>query len=304
MDIAKIIIPAAGIGTRFLPFTKAVPKEMVPLLNKPAIHYIIQEGIASGIEQFLIVTSRNKQAIANYLDSSPELELFLKEKDKLECIAGIEKLLRAAQFIYVRQSEALGLGHAVWTARNLIAKEYVGICLPDDIIINKQPALAQLIRIARQEKASVIAVQEVPSEMVSSYGIIAIKKQITPSLFQVSDLIEKPSPKDAPSNLAIIGRYILSHKIFQALDEVSTYTAGELQLTDGISQMMKNNEKVFAYKVQGIRYDIGTPVGWVKAIISLASQHPDYAPHIKEFIADFNSINSFLYNQEKNISHL
>lgn len=303
MDITKVIIPAAGIGTRFLPFTKAIPKEMLPLLNKPAIHYIVQEGVASGIEQFLLITSRNKQSIANYLDASPELELFLKEKDKLDSIAGIEKLLRAAQFVYIRQTEALGLGHAVWTARNLVSKEYVGICLPDDIIINKQPALAQLIRIARQEKASVIAVQEVPSEMVTSYGVIAVKKQITPSLFQVADLVEKPAAKDAPSNLAIIGRYVLSHKIFQALDEIGTHANGELQLTDGISQMMKNNEKVFACKIQGTRYDIGTPVGWVKAIISLASQHPDYAPHIKEFIADFNSINSFLYNQEKNISH-
>ncbi|MCA9769857.1 UTP--glucose-1-phosphate uridylyltransferase [Candidatus Dependentiae bacterium] len=303
MDITKLIIPAAGFGTRFLPLTKSVPKEMIPLLSQPAIHYIVEEGIASGIEHFLIVTSRNKQALVNYLDASPELEYFLEEKNKLDCIASIEKILRAAHFTYIRQSEAFGLGHAIWTARHTIGKEYIGICLPDDIIIGKQPALSQLIRIARQEKASVIAVQEVPPHVVSSYGVIAIKKQITPNLFQVSDLIEKPSTKDAPSNLAIIGRYILSHKIFHALNEISDYATDELQLTDGISQMMKNNEKVFAYKVQGTRYDIGTPIGWIKATISLAAQHPEYGPQIKEFLSDFDTLDSFLYNKEKNISH-
>ena len=264
MDISKAIIPAAGLGTRFLPYTKAVPKEMLPIINKPAIEYIVQEGISSDIHNFCMVTGRSKQAIANYFDSSPELEHFLREHGKEKLMAGLNRLIRQAQFTYVRQSEPLGLGHAIWLARHTIGKEYFGIFLPDDIVVSKQPALAQLIRIARQEKASVVAVQEVPQECVSSYGIISVKKQITPNLFQVSQLVEKPDAKDAPSNLAVIGRYVLSHKIFQALDDISSYASEEIQLTDGISQMMKHNEKVFAYKVQGTRYDIGTPIGWLK----------------------------------------
>jgi UTP--glucose-1-phosphate uridylyltransferase len=218
-------------------------------------------------------------------------------------MAGTEKILRQASFTYVRQSEPLGLGHAIWMARHSIGKEYFSIFLPDDIIISKTPAIEQLIKIARQEKGSVIAVQEVPNECLSSYGIVAVKKQITPNLFQVSHLVEKPAQKDAPSNLAIIGRYVLSHKIFSSIEEISGYAVGELQLTDAISHMMKHNEKVFAYKVQGTRYDIGTPLGWVKAIVGMSMQDPAYAPHVKKFLADFDSVNSFVYNQSKNISH-
>ncbi|MCX5921793.1 MAG: UTP--glucose-1-phosphate uridylyltransferase [Candidatus Dependentiae bacterium] len=303
MDITKAIIPAAGLGTRFMPFTKSVPKEMIPLLNKPAIHYIIEEGIQSSITNFTIVTSKEKQALANYFDPNIELEMLLKERNKSSLTTELDRLIRAAQFSYIRQPEPMGLGHAVWMARHTIGKEYFGIFLPDDIIVSKQPGLEQLIRIARQEKASVIAVQEVPMDCISSYGVVAIKKQITPNLFQVSHLVEKPSQKDAPSNLAIIGRYVLSHKIFESLNDISTYAMGELQLTDGISHMMKNNEKVFAYKIQGTRYDIGTPIGWIKAVISMSLQHPEYAPAINKFLNERSTMDSFLYNQHKNISH-
>lgn len=303
MDITKAIIPAAGMGTRFLPYTAAIPKEMLALLNKPAIQYIIEEGLSSNIKNFLMITSRHKQAIADHFDVGPELTQFLKEKNKLELIHSIEKIAKSAEFTYIRQTEALGLGHAVWMARHAIGKEYFGVMLPDDIIVNKAPGLAQLMQIALQEKASVIAIQEVPNECVSSYGVIAVKKQISGSLFQVSSLVEKPQQKDAPSNLAVIGRYVLSHKIFPALDEVGRYSTGELQLTDGISQMIKNNEKVFAYKVQGTRYDIGTPVGWIKAIIGLALQDPSYAPHIRDFISELHSTDVRLLNKNKNIFH-
>lgn len=303
MDVTKAIIPAAGLGTRFLPFTKSVPKEMLPLLNIPAIQYIIQEGLASNIKQFFMITGKGKQAIADHFDASPLLESILEERNKLALIADIDKIIKAAHFTYIRQSEPLGLGHAVWMARHSIGKEYFGIFLPDDIITGKMAALAQLIRIARQEKASVIAVQEVPNELVSSYGIVAIRKQITPNLFQVSQLVEKPSHKDAPSNLAVIGRYVLSHKIFNALDDMSAYATDELQLTDGISLMMKNNEKVFAYKVQGTRYDIGTPIGWLKAVISLSLQHPEYGPVIKEYLKGLDTVDSLIFNQTKNIDH-
>ncbi len=303
MDIVKAIIPAAGLGTRFLPFTKSVPKEMLPLLNKPAIQVIIEEALHSEIAQFLIIANKEKQAISNHLDSSAELKAFLKETNKESLLASIEKIVRTAHFTYIRQPEALGLGHAIWMARHSIGKEYFSVMLPDDIIVGPTPGLAQLIKIARQEKASVVAVQEVPEECISAYGVVAIKKQITPNLFQVSHLVEKPQQKDAPSNLAIIGRYVLSYKLFKALEDITTYNIGELQLTDGITQMMKNNEKVFAYKIQGTRYDVGNPIGWVKCIIGLALQNPHYAPHIKSFLADLNTSESFVYNQNRNIDH-
>lgn len=289
MDIIKTVIPAAGFGTRFLPWTKAIPKEMLPLLNKPALQYVVEEGLQSDIKQFVIITTRHKDVIADHFDMAPELELFLKEHNKLELISGLEKIIKHAEFSYIRQPEALGLGHAVWMARNMIAKEYFGVILPDDLIFGKVPALSQLIRIARQEKASVLAVQEVPSETVSNYGVIAIKKQITPSLFQVQDLVEKPNPKNAPSNLAIVGRYVLSHKIFSSLENIEPSAGGELQLTDGISHMVKNNEKVFAYKLQGTRHDVGNPLGWLKATLDLALHDPQYASAVRSYLQELST---------------
>ncbi len=302
-DITKVIIPAAGQGTRFLPFTKAIPKEMLPLLEKPALQRIIEEGIQSEIRNYIIVTARGKNSIEDHFDSDPTLENFLKEHEKESLVNCIDRIIKLADFTYVRQQEALGLGHAIWLARHCIQKEYFGVMLPDDIIVSKQPALDQLIRVARQEKASVIAVQEVPVECVSSYGMISVKKQLTPHLFQVGSVVEKPSQKNTPSNLAIIGRYVLSNKIFSSLQHMQNYAVGELQLTDGISHMIQNNEKVFAYKVQGVRYDIGTPIGWIKAVISLALQHPQYQTSIKRYISELGTIDSALYNQSKNIEH-
>lgn len=296
MDIIKTVIPAAGLGTRFLPFTKAVPKEMLPLLNKPAIQYHVEEALNSDIKNILMIVSKNKQAIANHFDNDLELEVTLKERGNLDLLTSLKKISNESFFSYIRQSEPLGLGHAIWLARHSITKEYFGVQLPDEIIVSKTPALAQLIKIARQEKATVVGVQEVPIEMSSSYGMVAIKKQITPNLFQVSHLVEKPDQKDAPSNLALIGRYVLSHKIFPALESIETDSKGELQLTDAISQMMFNNEKVFAYKIQGIRYDIGNPIGWLKALIGCALQDPHYQPHISKFLADKELMDSFIYN--------
>lgn len=303
MEIIKAIIPAAGLGTRFLPYTKAIAKEMLPLLNKPAIQHTIEEALLSEISNFLVVVGQGKHAIADHFDTSAGLEILLKERDKLGLLASTDRINRLAQFTYIRQSEPLGLGHAIWMARHSINKEYFAISLPDDIIMGKQPALSQLIRIARQEKASVIAVQEVPTECVSSYGIVAIKKQITPNLFQLSNVVEKPHPKDAPSSLAIVGRYVLSHKIFNSLEQISTYASSELQLTDAIAHMMQNNERVFAYKIQGTRYDIGTPVGWIKAVIGSSLQDPETAPHIRKFLSEIYTTDSFLYNPAKTIEH-
>ncbi|MBN1549784.1 UTP--glucose-1-phosphate uridylyltransferase [Candidatus Babeliales bacterium] len=303
MEITKAIIPAAGLGTRFLPYTKAIPKEMLPLLDRPALQWIVEEGVASDIKNFLIITSKGKESLADHFDGSHELELILKERGKESFLSSLSSINRNAQFSYIRQQDPLGLGHAVSLARHAIGKEYFGVFLPDDIIIGRQPGLAQLIRIARQEKGSVIAVQEVPADCVSSYGIVAVKKQITPHLYQASHLVEKPAKKDAPSNLAIIGRYVLSHKVFNSLDEITPYAVGEIQLTDAISHMMKNNEKVFAYKVQGTRYDIGNPLGWLKATIGISLQDEFYGPHIKKYLKDLDTINSFIYDPTKHIEH-
>ena len=282
MVISKAIIPAAGLGTRFLPATKAVAKEMLPILDKPAIQYIIEEAVASGITHFTMIFNKDKTAIINHFESSPELDVLLKERGKDKLLQGINKIIRNAEFTYVSQSEPLGLGHAVLLARNTVGKEYFGVLLPDDVIVGSQPGLAQLIAIAKQENASVIAVQEVPIEQTALYGIITIKKQISPVLYQINGLVEKPKASQAPSNLAIVGRYVLSHKIFASLDAIMPYTEGELQLTDGIAHMVKNGEKVFAYKIQGHRYDTGNPLGLLKANIGIGLQHPEYGPQLQK----------------------
>ena len=281
MDIIKTIIPAAGRGTRFLPYTLTIPKEMLPLINKPAIHYLIEEALTSAIEQIILITTKGKETIANYFDT-----LGYRDEDHphYDLFAAMQRLLRDGTLSYIHQPEPLGLGHAIWQARHSIGKEYFSICLPDDIIISQQPTLAQLIRIARQEKTSVIAVQEVPAESVSSYGIVAIKKQFTPNLFQVSHLVEKPEQHEAPSQLAIVGRYVLSHKLFAALEQTTPSAQGEIQITDAISNMMHANERVFAYKIPGTWLDLGTPLGWLKANIYAALNHPDYANPVRKFI--------------------
>lgn len=302
MDITKVVIPAAGGGPRFLPFSKAVPREMLPLLNKPSIQYIAEEALLSELVNMVVITAKGKELIADHFDMS-SLPGWARENDKAALLATVEKLARLAHFTYIPQQEPLGLGHAIWLARHCINKEYFAIALPDDIIFSKQPALSQLVRVARQEKASVIAVQEVPTECVSAYGIVGIRKTITPNLFQLSHIVEKPHPKDAPSSLAVVGRYVLSSKIFNSLDEMQTYEHTELSLTDAICHMMQHNERVFAYKVQGTRYDLGTPLGWIKAVIGSALQDPEYGPATRKFLADINSPESFLYNPAKIIEH-
>ncbi len=304
MDISKIIIPAAGLGTRFLPCTKTIPKEMLPILNKPVIQYLVEEALQSEMSNFFIVTNNGKSSIGDHFDFSPTLNSILKEKDRTGSLDSTDKIARQSQFTYIRQAEQLGLGHAISLARHSINKEYFGIASPNDIIINKQPALSQLIRVARQEKATVIAVQEIPTEYVSSHSIVAIKKQITPNLFQLSHIVDNPSAKDAPSTLAIVGRYVISHKIFNALEQVGTYGDEEIHFSDAISYMMQQNERVFAYKIQGTRFDISSPLGWVKAVISFALQDPHYSPYIRKYLSEISSSDSFLYNPAKITEHM
>jgi len=288
MAVTKAIIPAGGLGTRFLPATKTTPKEMLPVLDKPAIQYIVEEGIRSGIKTFIMVTGKNKGVIEDHFDPYPELEKHLKSKGKGKLLEEVTKVINAANFMYVRQREPLGLGHAVWSVRHVIGKEHIAIFLPDDIIIGPHPCMAQLTKIAFQEKCNVVAVQEVPISQVSKYGVIGIRRQFSPNLFQVKELVEKPNPAEAPSNLAIIGRYVLSPNIFPILDEQHIGVGGEIQLTDAIQKLLLSGEKVFAYKINGTRYDVGNPMGLLKANIDLALRHPKYSDEMMQHLYEID----------------
>jgi len=301
INLTKVVIPAAGVDDAFLPVSRVLPKGMLPVLEKPALQYVIEEALGSGISNALLITGRGKQVVADFFDKCSFLQQLLS-CERRQLLAGLDKVLEGMEFSFFRQQDPLGSGHAVWLARNAIHKEYFGVMMPDDIIVAKIPALEQLIKVARQEKACVIAVQEVPSSCVSRYGIIKIRKQITPNLFQLAGLVEKPKPKDAPSNIAVVGRYILSPKIFTALDDLVRFE-GEFGLTAAIDQMIRAGERVFAYKVQGMRYDIGTPVGLIKATIGLALQDPRYSAHIKQFLKEIDTLDSYLYQASKVIEH-
>lgn len=286
MKIGSAVIPAAGYGTRFLPYTKAIPKEMLPLLNTPAIHMIIQEGLQAHINKFFFITGKEKQAINNYFEPNAELEQFLDARGKRKLLEPIDDLIAQAHFSFLSQPNPRGLGHAILMAKDAIIEPYFGIMLPDDIIVSDKGALLQLLEVAHEKNVSVIAVKEVPFHEVSSYGVIAPKQQLSDNLFEVAHLVEKPQPADAPSNLAIIGRYVLSRSIFTSLEQIPPSHGGEIQLTDGIAHMLNQNERVIALKISGERLDIGTPMGWIKAVVSLALAHPEYGTEIKRFMHD------------------
>lgn len=274
MKVTKTIIPAAGLGTRLLPYTKTVPKEMIALGNKPAIQYIIEEGMHSAIENFFIILNKEKTQIPDYFSRNAALEKILKESNKLHLLDDLYTLLEKTELHYIEQPEPKGLGHAVLMAENQIANEYFSIMLPDDIVFSESPGIGQLIAIAQQYNASVIAVREVPLEKVSSYGIVSIKETIADDIFEIHELVEKPSIEKTPSQLAITGRYVLSPRIFDALKELQkTKISGELQLTDAIAYMMKQyGEKVLAYKIKGTLHDVGNPSGWGNAVVDMVKK--------------------------------
>lgn len=304
IPITKVIVPAAGRGTRFLPYTKAIPKEMLPLINKPAIQYVIEEALASDLAHFFFITGKNKDAIANHIDSSYELESHLSENNLEEKLACVNTIHRKGNFTYIRQSDPQGLGHAILQAQHCIGKEQIAIALPDHICTSPQPALQQLLRAARQEKANIIAVQEVPSDCVSDHGVISIKKQISPNLFQVSSIVNKPKAKDAPSRLAVMGRFVLSHKIFSSLDYLNTYASDQVLLNDGLTHMIQKHERVFAVKLPGTCYNLSTPLGWLTANVNLAMQNPVYAQALKKVINEQEDTNNPLFfSPAKTIEH-
>ncbi|MGE0009822.1 MAG: UTP--glucose-1-phosphate uridylyltransferase [Candidatus Babeliales bacterium] len=284
--IKKVVIPAAGIGSRFLPLTKAIPKEMIPLTEKPAMHFIAEEAQGSGLTDLVVISSDFKQALKNYFD--PFKSEFLKPLGKYHMVEAHEQALANLSFTYVEQDAPKGLGHAVLLSEPEIGNNYFGVILPDDIYLADDPAIGQLMRIAEREQASVIAVQEVPMHMVQNYGVISFSKQIDPLTFEINDLVEKPAREKAPSNLAIVGRYVLSPKVYESLKYLQAHnmlTKNELQLTDAIAHMLKNSgERVIAYIVQGERHDTGNPLGWMKAVIANGMRDPRYHDQLVEFM--------------------
>ncbi|MDQ0883008.1 UTP--glucose-1-phosphate uridylyltransferase GalU [Peribacillus sp. V2I11] len=280
--ITKAIIPAAGLGTRFLPATKAMPKEMLPIVDKPTIQYIVEEAVASGIEDIIIVTGKGKRAIEDHFDYAPELEQNLFEKGKVELLNKVQYSTNLANIHYIRQKEPKGLGHAVWCARKFIGDEPFAVLLGDDIVQSETPCLKQLINQFEETNNSIIGVQTVPKEETNRYGIIDPAFQ-DGRLYQVENFVEKPALGTAPSNLAIMGRYILTPEIFRFLDKQEAGAGGEIQLTDAIQQL-NQIQQVFAYDFKGKRYDVGEKLGFVKTTLEFALQNEEIKDDLVEYL--------------------
>jgi UTP--glucose-1-phosphate uridylyltransferase len=282
MKVKKAIIPAAGLGTRFLPATKAMPKEMLPIVDKPTIQYIVEEAVRSGIEDIIIVTGKGKRAIEDHFDFSYELEQNLYQKGKLGLLEEVQRPSKLANIHYIRQKEPQGLGHAIWCARKFIGNEPFAVLLGDDIVQSETPCLGQLIQQYNEHKSSIIGVQQVPDHQVSRYGIID-GKQINNRLYSVTNLVEKPSQQNAPSNVAIMGRYILTPQIFEILENQTPGAGGEIQLTDAIASL-NQSEDVYAFDFEGIRYDVGEKLGFIQTTIDFALQRDELKYDLLEYL--------------------
>jgi UTP--glucose-1-phosphate uridylyltransferase len=287
MRVRKAVFPAAGWGTRFLPATKAQPKEMLPLVDKPVIQYAVEEAVAAGIEQVIIVTSSQKRAIEDHFDLDYELEHLLEEKGEIEKLRQIRHISDLVQIAYVRQKEQLGLGHAVLMAKDLIGHEPFAVILPDDVVVADRPCIGQLINAYHEAHGSVVAVMEVEPEETRRYGVIAGDRVSegpdSDRLYRVHHLVEKPEPDRAPSNLAIIGRYVLTPKIFEKLEQTQRGAGGEIQLTDALEALMQE-QAVYGYAFEGTRYDAGTTMGWLKTSVEFALARPDIGGEFREYL--------------------
>ncbi len=280
--ITKAVIPAAGLGTRFLPATKASPKEMLPLVDKPLIQYVAEEAVASGIRQIIIITGRGKRAIEDHFDTSFELEQNLKENGKRVKLKEIRRISDLASFVYVRQSRALGLGHAILCAKNLVGDEAFAVLLGDDIFDSKRPGLRQLVDVYETFRSPVLGIQKVPMTAVQHYGIIS-GKEISRGLYQVDDLVEKPTPRKAPSNLAVIGRYILTPEIFEILEKVRPGKNGEIQLTDGLRELGRVRT-IYGKLMEGRRYDAGDKLGFLQATVEFGLKNPELGSGFRSYL--------------------
>jgi UTP--glucose-1-phosphate uridylyltransferase len=278
--ITKAVFPAAGLGTRFLPATKASPKEMLPLVDKPLIQYVVEEAVSSGIEEIVLVTGRGKRAIEDHFDVAFELEEDLKAKGKHKLLSEVQRIADLVTFCYIRQKKALGLGHAVLTAKRVVGDDPFAVLLGDDIIDAGVPVLKQMMNVYRRYPATILAIQKVPKTQTHQYGVID-GKRIEDGIYLVKDMVEKPSPAEAPSNLAIIGRYILTPGIFPALEETKPGKGGEIQLTDGLKRLM-DKQPIYAYEFKGIRHDAGDKLGFLKATVEFGLKN-------REFGADFRN---------------
>lgn len=283
-QVKKAVFPVAGLGTRFLPATKTVPKEMLPVVDKPLIQYAVDEAIEAGIDTLVFVTNRYKHAVADYFDKAYELEQKLEKAGKSELLAMIRDVLpKHVRCVFVTQTEALGLGHAVLCAKPVIGNEPFAVLLPDDLLWSKgRGALGQMVDLAGKENASVISVQQVPQEQTSSYGIVSAPK-FTGRFGAIEQIVEKPKPEIAPSNLAVVGRYVLSGAIFPILEKTHSGMGGEIQLTDAIAGLLKQ-EKVLAYQFEGRRFDCGTRIGLIEATIQYALDHDDLAAEARAYM--------------------
>ena len=285
----KAVFPAAGLGTRFLPATKAQPKEMLPLVDKPIIQYGVEEAVASGVDNIILVTGRGKNAIEDHFDRSVELESFLEARGKREQLDEVRKISNMINFAYVRQGEPLGLGHAVLVARELVGNEPFAVILADDVIDAQPPAIKQMISVFEKVGGPVLAVERVPRESVSSYGVIApaSSTRLGPGIYQVEDLVEKPPVNEAPSDLAIIGRYILTPDVFPALATTRSDRTGEIQLTNGLRELLKTRP-IFACEVEGVRHDTGNKLGYLEAMVYFALKRPDIADRFSSYLNRMN----------------
>jgi len=282
MKVKKAVIPTAGLGTRFLPATKAQPKEMLPVFDKPAIQYVVEEAINAGVEEIIMVTGRGKQAIENHFDKSFELEHYLREKKQFNLLKHIEWIADLVDIHYVRQKEPMGLGHAILCAKSFVGNEPFAVFLADDIIYSKKPVIKQLIEVYEKYKRPVLAVEEVAKDKLSSYGVIKAKN-IKNNVYEVEDVVEKPSAGKAPSNLGIVGRYILPFEIMEVIEKTSKGKLGEIQLTDAIKTLTKQ-EHFNAVKFEGRRYDVGTKLGFVEATIEYALRDKEVSMGLVEYL--------------------
>ncbi len=287
MTIRKAVFPAAGLGTRFLPATKAQPKEMLPIVDKPTIQYVMEEAVASGIQDIIVVTGRGKNAIEDHFDRSIELELMLSKKGRSDLLDVVRRVSELVRVCYVRQKEPLGLGHAVLAARDLIGEEPFAVLLGDDILADSTPALQQMMAVHETYHGSVMCVKRVPKPEVSRYGVIKGRK-VDEHLYHIMDMVEKPEVGQAPSDLAIIGRYILTPEIFPMLEKTTPDRTGEIQLTNALKGLLKKKRMMYALEFQGRWHDAGTILGFLKTTVEFALERPDVAPGFREFLRGLN----------------
>ncbi len=287
--VRKAVFPAAGLGTRFLPATKAQPKEMLPLIDKPTIQYGVEEAVASGVSNIILVTGRGKSAIEDHFDVSAELETFLESRGKLDQLEEVRSISRLITVSSIRQGEPLGLGHAVLVTEAIVAGEPFAVVLADDVIDADPPGLRQMIDVYDRADGPVIAVERVPEDQVSSYGIVDVEPapQLGKGVFRIKDLVEKPPRSEAPSNLAIIGRYILTPDIFPALRETARDKSGEIQLTNGMKRLLAERP-LYAYEIEGVRHDTGNKLGFLKAVVYFGLKRPDLADPFRAYLDSLN----------------